>query len=118
MVIEISVNRPALSFFPYSASVKLVTVGKPDKYGKPTISDPVEYACDIRMNTKNETFLDFMGNETVFVAKILFPFPVKIKVNDRIIFTDDLGKEQEKSVIAVQVKRDFGRNIIAVKAVI
>ena len=111
-------SRPALSFFPYSASVHLITVGKPDKFGIPTQSNPVEYACDIRMNTENEVFLDFMGNEVVFNAKILFPFPLKIKVNDIIQFTDDLGKSQKKEVIAVQVKRDFARNIIAVKAVI
>lgn len=118
MVRDINTNRPVLSFFPYSAKVSLVTVGKPDLYGKPTNSDPVEYSCDIRMNTKNETFLDFMGEETVFTAKVLFPFPLKVKVNDKIIFEDDLGKTQERKVLAVQVKRDFARNIIAVKAVI
>lgn len=118
MVSAINSIRPALSFFPYSASVKVKTVGKPDKYGQSTISDPVEYGCDIRMNTENEVFLDFMGEQTVFVAKILFPFPVEIKVGDIIQFEDDLGKQQERKVLGVQVKRDFGRNIIAVKAVI
>lgn len=111
-------NRPVLAFMPYYTSVKVVTVGKPDKYGKPTVSEPVEHQCDIRMNTNNEVFMDFLGNETVFTARILFPFPLKVKVSDKIIFTDDLGKVQEKTVIGVQVKRDFSRNIVAVKAVI
>ena len=114
----VSQNRPVLSFFPYSTSVDLVTMGKPDAYGKPTRSEPVNYPCDIRLNTENEVFMDFMGDQTVFYANVLFPMPVTVKVGDLIQFTDDLGKKQEKHVLGVQVKRDFSRNVIAVKAVI
>lgn len=114
----VNTNRPVLAYMPYGTTVKLVSVGKPDKYGKPTVSTPVEHKCDIRMNTKNEPFLDYLGNETVFYANVLLPYPIKIKVKDRLIFTDDLGKVQEKEVLNVQYKRDFSRNIIAVKAVI
>lgn len=110
--------RPSLSFFPYHTEATLISVGKPDRYGKPTKGLPVTYKCDIRMNTENEVFLDFMGNETVFNARIMFPFPVEIKVNDILRFKDDLGRTQEKDVLAVQIKRDFARQIIAVKAVV
>lgn len=116
--LTISFVRPALSFFPYLEKAKVTTVGKPDAYGKPTKVETKEYDCHISMNSENEVFLDFMGEQTVYLAKIMFPYPVKIKVNDLITFTDDLGKLQEKKVLAVQVKRDFGKNIIAVKALV
>lgn len=112
-------SRPALSFFPYGSEVKIIRRGKPDRFGAATeIADDEVYKCHIQLNTENETFLDYRGEQTVFTAKLLFPYPVEVKVDDKIVFTDDWGKEQKKKVLAVQVKRDFGRNLIAVKAVI
>lgn len=111
-------NRPALSFFPYHTEVDVINVGKPDRMGQPTESDPVTYDCHISMNSDNEPFLDFMGNQTVYTAKILFPYPVVIKVDDKVVFIDELGKKQTRKVLSVQYKHDFGNNVIAVKAVI
>lgn len=117
-VLTISFVRPALSFFPYLEKAEVITVGAPDKYGKPTVVETNEHDCHISMNSENEVFLDFMGEQAVYFAKIMFPYPVTVKVNDLIEFTDDLGKRQKKKVLAVQVKRDFGKNIIAVKALV
>lgn len=111
-------SRPALSFFPYSQSAEIISVGTPDRYGKATQSDPVKYPCTIFMNANNEPFLDYMGNQVVYTAILMFPHPVKVKVDDRIRFTDDLDKVQEKDVIAVQYKRDFSKQIIAVKVTV
>ena len=113
-----NMNRPALSFFPYQETVDVVSVGKPDRMGKPTLGDTVTYNCHMSMNSDNEPFLDFMGNQTVYTAKILFPYPVKIKVNDKVIFIDELGKKQTRDILSVQFKHDFAKNVIAVKAVI
>ena len=113
-----NLTRPALSFFPYSQTVEVISVGSPDRYGKATKSDPVTYKCNIFMNSDNEPFLDYMGNQVVYTATIMFPCPLKVKVDDRIRFTDDLGKVQEKDVIAVQYKRDFSKQVIAVKVTV
>lgn len=110
--------RPSLAFFPYSQTVEVISVGSPDRYGKAVQSEPVSYPCTIFMNADNEPFLDYMGNQVVYTATMLFPVPLKVKVDDRIRFADDLGKIQEKDVIAVQYKRDFSKQIIAVKVVV
>ncbi|MFW8618668.1 hypothetical protein ACOJB1_12555 [Enterococcus innesii] len=113
-----SMQRPSLSFFPYSQSAEVIKVGSPDRYGKATVSDPVSYPCTIFMNADSEPFLDYMGQQVVYTATLMFPLLVKVKVDDRIRFTDDLGKVQEKDVLAVQFKRDFSKQVIAVKVIV
>lgn len=111
-------SRPVLSFFPVHQVASIVNVGKPDRYGKGSLSEPKEYPCFIQMNSDNEPYLDYMGDQRVYTATMLFPEPVELKVKDKIIYEDDLGKKQEADVIAVQYKRDFSRNLVAVKAVV
>ncbi len=115
---DVNTTRPSLSVFPYSQKAEVISVGSPDRYGQATKSEAVTYPCTIFMNADNEPFLDYMGNQVVYTATLLFPHPLKVKVDDRIRFTDDLGKTQEKDVIAVQYKRDFSKQIIAVKVTV
>jgi len=111
-------NRPALSFFPYSQKAWVSTVMGPDRAGKPIPSEPVEYPCFISMNSDHEPFLDYMGDQVIYTATLMFPFPLKVKVKDIVTFYDDLGKKQQKDVLAVQYKRDFSRQVIAVKVTV
>lgn len=110
--------RPSLSFFPYSQSATVITVGKPDRYGKATKSIAGSFPCTVFMNADNEPFLDYMGQQVVYTAVLMFPHPLKVKVDDLIQFTDDLGKQQEKPVLHVQYKRDFSKQVIAVKVTV
>lgn len=108
-----------LSIFPFNNKVKIFTTGEPDRWGTVTQDKTgTEQECLLSFNTKLEKIPVADGKEAVFTAAIYFPMSVNVKVDDLIEFTDDLGKKQKKKVMQVQFKRDFAREVFAVKAVI
>ena len=108
-----------LSIFPYNNKVRVFTTGEPDRWGIVNEDKTgTEHDCLMSFNTKLEKIPVADGKEAVFTASIYFPQKVSVKVDDLIEFTDDLGNVQKKKVMQVQFKRDFAREVFAVKAVI
>lgn len=110
-----------LNLFPTNNTVKVFTTGKPDRWGVVSVdTEGTEYNCIVLENTKLEKVpagMDkYQGKEITFNATVYFPQFVKVKAEDTIEYTDEMGQLQKRPVIQVQVKKDFGGNVLAVKA--
>lgn len=110
-----------LGFIPENRTITVFQVSAPDRFGI-SVEEKVgtEYNCYFSFNTANKTVLNKLGNEVIFTAKMLFSADttVKIKVGDKVVFTDDTGTEQKKEVIQANYMRDFSGEITSIKAVI
>ncbi|MGX6970290.1 hypothetical protein [Vagococcus bubulae] len=111
-----------LNLFPTNNKAIVFSKGNFDRWGVP-INDNrtgTEYNCIVLENTKLEKVpagMDkYQGKEITFNAVVYFPEFVKVKSEDTIQYTDDLGQTHKRTVIQVQVKKDFGGSVLAVKA--
>lgn len=108
-----------LGIVPENADVTIFADEKTDAYGqKVPATEGKVYSCRQSINTENKAVLLPDSSEYLYQVSFLFNGFVPVIAGNTIEFTNDQGELQKKKIKAVQYKRDFSNNVLAVKAVI